>query len=250
MAQHEEIRRQTEIAEATKDMALKQAQYKQEREVADAKAEQIAVGEQMKVQLIEQEKNIEIQEKQAELTEKELNATVRKKAEADKYVVEQNALADKAREIARAQAEAEKVKLAAQAEAERIEKLGSADAERIAKVGQAEAESREKMAIALTKLNEAGILMEFIKVLPEIAKEVNAPLSNIDKVVSFGGNDGLQSMGEAGLARTFDTIKETTGLDLVGLINDTMSTKQGNKELVQAVSESTGSHQPTTDPIE
>lgn len=56
MAQHEEIRRQTEIAEATKDMALKQAQYKQEREVADAKAEQIAVGEQMKVQLIEQEK--------------------------------------------------------------------------------------------------------------------------------------------------------------------------------------------------
>jgi len=106
------------------------------------------------------------------------------------------------------------------------------------------------MAIALTKLNEAGILMEFIKVLPEIAKEVNAPLSNIDKVVSFGGNDGLQSMGEAGLARTFDTIKETTGLDLVGLINDTMSTKQGNKELVQAVSESNGSHQPTTDPIE
>lgn len=56
LAQHEEIRRQTEIAEATKDMALKQAQYKQEREVADAKAEQIAVGEQMKVQLIEQEK--------------------------------------------------------------------------------------------------------------------------------------------------------------------------------------------------
>ncbi len=200
--------------------------------------------------MIEQEKNIEIQEKQAELTEKELNATVRKKAEADKYVVEQNALADKAREIARAQAEAEKVKLAAQAEAERIEKLGSADAERIAKVGQAEAESREKMAIALTKLNEAGILMEFIKVLPEIAKEVNAPLSNIDKVVSFGGNDGLQSMGEAGLARTFDTIKETTGLDLVALINDTMSTKQGNKELVQAVSKSNGSPQPTTGPIE
>ena len=144
-------------------------------------------------------------------------------------------MADKAREIARAQAEAEKVKLAAQAEAERIEKLGSADAERIAKVGQAEAESREKMAIALTKLNEAGILMEFIKVLPEIAKEVNAPLSNIDKVVSFGGNDGLHDMGEAGLARTFDTIKETTGLDLVNLINQTMATKQGNKELVAAI---------------
>ena len=50
----------------------------------------------MKVQLIEQEKNIEIQEKQAELTEKELNAQS-VKAEADKYVVEQNALADKAR---------------------------------------------------------------------------------------------------------------------------------------------------------
>jgi flotillin len=42
-------------------------------------------------------------------------------------------------------------------------------------------------------------------------------------------------MGEAGLARTFDTIKETTGLDLVGLINETMATKQGNKEIVQAI---------------
>lgn len=235
LAKHEEIRRQTEIAEATKDMALKQAQYKQEREVADAKAEQIAVGEQMKIQLIEQEKNIEIQEKQAELTEKELTATVRKQAEADKYVIEQNAQAEKAREIAKAQAEAEKVKLAAQAEAERIEKLGLADAQRITKVGQAEAESREKMAVALTKLNEAGILIEFIRVLPDIAKEVNAPLSNIDKVVSFGSGDGVQAMGDAGLARTFDTIKETTGLDLVNLINETLSTKQGNKELVEAV---------------
>jgi len=45
-------------------------------------------------------------------------------------------------------------------------------------------------------------------------------------------------------------IKETTGLDLVALINDTMSTKQGNKELVQAVSQSNGSPQPTTERIE
>ncbi len=235
LAQHEEIRRKTEIAEATKEMQLKQAQYKQEQDVAVAKAEQVATGEKMKVRLIEQEKNIEIQEKQAELSEKELNATVRKKAEADKYVIEQNALAEKAKEIAKAEADAEKVRLAAEAEAQRVEKLGAAEADKIAKVGQAEAESKEKMALALQKLNEAGILMEFIKVLPDIAKEVNAPISNIDKVVSFGGSDGLHEMGEAGLARTFDTIKETTGLDLVGLINETMATKQGNKEIVQAI---------------
>ena len=237
LAQHEEIRRKTEIAEATKDMGLKQAQYKQEQEVADAKAEQVAIGEKMKVHLIEQDKNIEIQDKQAALTEKELNASVRKKAEADKYVVEQNALAQKAREIAQAEADAEKVRLAAEAESQRVTKLGNAEADKISKVGQAEAESKEKMVLALQKLNEAGILMEFIKVLPQIAKEVNAPISNIDKVVSFGGGDGVHEIGEAGLARTFDTIKETTGLDLVSLINETMSTKQGNKELVQAVEE-------------
>lgn len=240
LAQQEEIRRKTEIAEANKNMALKQAQYKQEQEVAVAQAEQVAVGEKMKVRLIEQEKNIEIQEKQAELTEKELNASLRKKAEADKYVVEQNALAEKAKEIAYAQAEAEKIKLAAEAEAQRVAKLGQAEAERIAKVGQAEAESKEKMALALQKLNEAGILIEFIKVLPAIAKEVNAPISNIDKVVSFGSGDGVHEMGEAGLARTFDTIKETTGLDLVALINETMARKQGNQELVAAIEESKG----------
>lgn len=238
LAQQEEIRRKTEIAEANKNMALKQAQYKQEQEVAVAQAEQVAVGEKMKVRLIEQEKNIEIQEKQAELTEKELNASLRKKAEADKYVVEQNALAEKAKEIAYAQAEAEKIKLAAEAEAQRVAKLGQAEAERIAKVGQAEAESKEKMALALQKLNEAGILIEFIKVLPAIAKEVNAPISNIDKVVSFGSGDGVHEMGEAGLARTFDTIKETTGLDLVALINETMARKQGNQELVAAIEQS------------
>lgn len=238
LAQQEEIRRKTEIAEANKNMALKQAQYKQEQEVAVAQAEQVAVGEKMKVRLIEQEKNIEIQEKQAELTEKELNASLRKKAEADKYVVEQNALAEKAKEIAYAQAEAEKIKLAAEAEAQRIAKLGQAEAERIDKVGQAEAESKEKMALALQKLNEAGILIEFIKVLPAIAKEVNAPISNIDKVVSFGSGDGVHEMGEAGLARTFDTIKETTGLDLVALINETMARKQGNQELVAAIEQS------------
>lgn len=235
LAQQEEISRQTEIAEANKNMALKQAQYKQEKEVADAKAEQIAVGEKMKIDLIEQEKNIEIQEKQAELTEKELNASLRKKAEADKYVVEQQALAEKAKEIAQAEADAEKVKLAALAEAERIQKLGAADAERIHKVGVAEAESKEKMAIALTKLNEAGILMEFIKVLPAIAKEVNEPISNIDKIVSFGGGDGVHELGEAGLARTFDTIKETTGLDLVTLINDSMATRKGTEDIVSTL---------------
>lgn len=235
LAQQEEIQRRTEIAEANKEMALKQAQYKQEQEVANAIAEQIATGEKMKVQLIEQEKNIEIQAKQAELAEKELTATLRKRAEADKYVVEQNALADKAREIAKAEAEAEKVRLAALAEAERIAKLGQADADRIAKVGQAQAESQEKMAVALQKLNEAGILIEFIKVLPAIAKEVNAPISNIDKIVSFGNAGDVHEMGEAGLARTFDTIKETTGLDLVQLINESMAVKQGNKELVAAV---------------
>src|SRR5699024_6610315 len=167
LAQHEEIRRKTEIAEATKDMGLKQAQYKQEQEVADAKAEQVAIGEKMKVHLIEQDKNIEIQDKQAALTEKELNASDRKKAEADKYVVEQNALAQKAREIAQAEADAEKVRLAAEAESQRVTKLGNAEADKISKVGQAEAESKEKMALALQKLNEAGILMEFIKVLPQ-----------------------------------------------------------------------------------
>ena len=235
LAQQEEIRRKTEIAEANKNMALKQAHYKQEQEVAVAQAEQVAVGEKMKVHLIEQEKNIEIQEKQAELTEKELTATLRKKAEADKYVVEQNALAKKAQEIAYAQAEAEKIKLAAEAEAQRIEKLGQAEAEKIAKVGQAQAQSKEQMALALQKLNEAGVLVEFIKVLPAIAKEVNAPISNIDKVVSFGGGDGVHQMGEAGLARTFETIKETTGLDLVNLINETMSRKQANQEIVAAL---------------
>lgn len=235
LAQHEEIRRKTEIAEANKEMALKQARYQQEQEVAQAQAEQIAVAEKMKVQLIEQEKNIEIQEKQAELNEKELNATVRKQAEAEKYVIEQQAQADKNKEIAQAEAEAEKVRLNAKAEADKIAQIGKAEAEKVQSVGEAEAKAKELMAQALKQLNESGLLVEFLKVLPQIAKEVNQPISNIDKIVSFGGGSDVHEMGEAGLARTFETIKETTGLDLPQLMTESLAQNKGNQALTDAV---------------
>ena len=132
-----------------------------------------------------------------------------------------------------------KWKLAAQAEAERIENSVRQMLKRIAKVGQAEAESREKMAIALTKLNEAGILMEFIKSIAWNCKEVNAPLSNIDKVVSFGGNDGLHDMGRSRLARTFDNYqRETTGPIYSISINQNHALPKTRKQRVVAAIES------------
>ncbi|WP_083318312.1 flotillin family protein [Floricoccus tropicus] len=246
LAQHEEIRRQIEIAEARKNQALKDSEYNKEeeiaranaikeQEVAKAQADQIAKAEQMEVHIIEQRKNIEIQEKQAELREKELNATLRKEADAKRYVAIQEAEAAKSREIAQAEADAKKVELAAIAEATRIEKLGDAEAEKVAKIGKAEADSKEQMAVALQKLNESGILMEFIKVLPAIAREVNAPISNIDKIVSFGGGDGVHDLGEAGMARTFATIKETTGIDFAQLITSSMAQHNANTDIVKAI---------------
>lgn len=245
-AQQEEIQRQTEIAEAQKEQALKAAQYEKEREVAiveatkeqqiaKAKADQLATTEQMQVEIIKQQKNIEIQEKEAELREKELTATVRKDAEARKYVAEQDAAAEKARQIAQAEADARKIELEAEAQANRVTKLGTAEAEKIDKVGRAEAVAKEQMAIALTKLNEAGMMMEVIKILPALAEAVNAPLSNIDKVVSIGGDNDLHSMGKSGLVGTFEYLKEVAGVDLPALMNASLTQTAGDKAIAKAL---------------
>ena len=87
--------------------------------------------------------------------------------------------------------EAEQARRVAEAEATRAE--GEATAAATLAVGQAEAEAMDKRAEAFAHYNDAAVLQMLIEVLPQIAREVAAPIGDIDQltVVSTDGAGAL-----------------------------------------------------------
>ncbi|MGD8439101.1 MAG: SPFH domain-containing protein [Holophagae bacterium] len=226
----------TEIAEADKALSLKKASIKKEVDVADAQA--VKAGEmELKVQ------DIRIADQEVERQKLELNASIREKADAKKYeaerladakkyTVEQEAAAERLRREQAAKAlQAEGV---AKAEAESVQRrqIGLAEAEAIQARGEAEAEARRKLAEALKLYNEAGLSIEALKVLPEIAAAVSEPLSRAGEttIISHGGRPG----DGTGAARLTDDVtqvltqlgpilKQLSGVDMDKLLRDISS---------------------------
>lgn len=185
----------------------------------------------IQVQIVAEQKNIELAEKVAAKKEAELLASVVKPAEAKKREVELQADATKSANIKKAEAEAEARKLNAEAdaaairakgiaEAEAIKAKGIAEAEAIKAKGIAEAEALEKKAEALAKMNEAGKLQMVMDVLPEFARAVTEPMSKIGNVTVIGGGSdgsGIDSVTRASVASlkaVTDAVKDTVGFDL------------------------------------
>jgi flotillin len=80
----------------------------------------------------------------------------------------------------------------AEAESTMRRDIGLAEAEAILAKGEAEAEARRKLAEALKLYNDAGLSIEALKVLPEIAAAVSEPLSRAGSttIISNGGANG------------------------------------------------------------
>lgn len=134
---------------------------------------------------------------------------------------------DKSRRTALAEAEAiegarrgeaEKARRVAEAEAVRAE--GEAEAAAILAKGNAEAEAMEKRAAAFAKYNEAAVLQMLVEVLPQVAEKVAAPMAGIDKltVVSTDGAGAVPKQVTDNVVQTMELLKNTTGIDLQGLV--------------------------------
>ncbi|MGB6361180.1 MAG: flotillin domain-containing protein, partial [Thermoanaerobaculia bacterium] len=223
----------TEIADAEKELSLKIATIKQQVDVANAQA--VKAGEmELKVQ------DITIADKEVERQKLELNATIREKADAQKYEAERLADASQyrvEREAAAERKRREEAALAlkaegqAQAEAESVQRrqIGLAEAEAILAKGEAEAEARRLLAEALKLYNKAGLSIEALKVLPEIAAAVSEPLSRAGTttIISQGG-DGTRGTGAARLTQdVVDVLSQLTpimdqltGVDLKSFLQD------------------------------
>ena len=120
-----------------------------------------------------------------------------------------------------------KAKADADAELEKakaIKAVGEAEAQAIQAKGQAEAEALDKKAEAMKKYGQAAMMEMIVNTLPDIAHAIAEPLQSIDKVTiidSGNGTSGVDSMGNyvpSVLAKTIETVKETTGLDITEIM--------------------------------
>jgi flotillin len=170
------LQAETEIAEATRDYEAKRAEYQvivnEKRAAADLayelerqKMNQLLKKEEAEAVLVEKKKAIEIEELEIKRKEKELDATVKKPAEAESYRREIDA---KGRAVAR-----------------KLE--GSAEVDFLKAKGIAEAEAMRKKAESWGEYNQAAVYQMFIDVLPDLARAIAEPLSKIEKIVIVGG---------------------------------------------------------------
>ena len=225
-----------EMAVRNNDLAIKQSQLKQEADTRQAQADAAAGIEaenQRKLRdvaateanIAKAEREAELKQKQIQLKEYELDALVRKQADADKYAAEQKASADLIRRQKEAEAKAYEMEqeakaMKARAEAEKF--AAEQKAAGIAAVGEAEASAIEKKAEAQKKMGEASVLEMYFKALPEVVKNASMPLNNVDKITVYGegGNTKLVS----GVMQTTDKImnglSEATGINLKEILEN------------------------------
>jgi flotillin len=234
LAQEAEAKRDAAVAEANADKQRRQreadALSTRAAEIANSQAQQ-AIAEQqaianrkkaeaeMAYEIQKKTQEIQLQEQEILRKEKELDATIRRQADAKAYEVEKQATAEKNRlatiaegeklrgfaaaevQARQGQAEADAEKSRGLAAAEIRQAQGLAEAESQKARGLAEAEARkaqglaealamEKKAEAWQKYNEAAVLQILAPLLPEIAKAVAEPLSKVDRITLVNTGNG------------------------------------------------------------
>ncbi|MFZ0393734.1 MAG: SPFH domain-containing protein [Terracidiphilus sp.] len=182
---------QTRQAEAQRDLEIKKAEYAEQSRRQQAQADkayeiqtnimqQQVTLEQVKVQQVEKEGQIKVQEAEISRHEKELIATILKEAEVNRQRIETLAAAEKNR-------------LAAEAEghAAAIRTQGEAEASIIFQKGEAEAKAMHVKAEAYQEWNQAAVVDRLMSSLPEVVRAMAEPLSKVDKITIVStGNDG------------------------------------------------------------
>ena len=222
---------ETKIAESNRDKEMKVADYqasinerKAESDLSYDKKkyviEQEVQKEALQVEIVKKQKEIEIQEQEALRKEKELEATVRKPAEADKFRTEVTAEADRVRKSKEAEAQSYTIKAEGAARAEAIKAAGLAEAEVIRAKGEAEASAMTLKAEAYKQFNDAAMAQMVIEKLPAIAAAIAQPLSKTEKIVMIGdsGASKITSDITKVIAQLPETVKGITGIDITNII--------------------------------
>jgi flotillin len=252
--QEARLQAEAEIAKAQKEKELKIQAYRKEQEAIKAEADMAydmkkytlqkdVEIEKENIEIAKKDKQIELSEKEIRRKELELDANVRKQAEADRYKQQQEAEAylfttqrradaEKYRRTAEATGQAEAIKIEGLARAEAIKAQNEAEAEGIRLKGEAEAKAMREKAEAFKLYNDAAITQMIVDKLPEIARAIAEPLAKTDKIVIIdngGGQGSGASKVSSYITDIISTLPETvnalTGVNLNEILKKSVSNK-------------------------
>ncbi len=239
------IAAETIIAEKNNELAIKKAELKKVADAKQAEADaaykiqeeqsrksiEIATAD---ANIMRQEKEIELRRKDVEVTEQELDAKIKKQAEAERFAAQQRAdaelykrqkdaeaqLFEKQREAEAKKAEAEAVKYQMEQEAAGIQAKGEAEAKAIEAKGMAEAEALNKKAEAMKKYGEAAVMEMYFNMLPKAVEAAAKPLEKVDKITMYGDGNSAKLVSDIVTTATqvSEGMNESMGIDLKSLL--------------------------------
>jgi flotillin len=202
----------SKIAEAQREYQTNVAGYQavvnQKKAEADLaydlqkfKTGQLVKAEEVQVQIVEKQKQIELQQQEILRKQRQLEADVQKPADAERYRVETLANATKfqleteaagtaSATKAKGFANADVSKATGIAEAEANKARGLAEASVIEAQGKATASAMQAKADSFKNYNEAAVIEMIMRVMPEIAGKISEPLSKMDKMVIINSGNG------------------------------------------------------------
>jgi flotillin len=242
---------ETKIAEAQKNFSVQKADYDAETNRKKAEAElaytlqqnisnQKVKEEEVQIEVVAKRKQIEVQEQEGARRERELDATVRKPAEAEqfrmrtlaegrKFQLQTEAEGQSAAASNVGTGEAEANKARGLADADVIRAKGLSQAEVIQAQGLAEAQATSKKADAWQQYTQAAILQQLLDKLPEIASAIAQPLAKTDRIVVISsGGDGQDGSGASKVTRDVtnmvaqvpEVIEALTGISLIDILKN------------------------------
>ena len=229
------VEAEKKIAEQNAELAVQQADMKVRADTKKAEADAAySIQQETQRKIIEvtkteadiarREKEAELADKDIAIKERELDANIRKQADAMKYQSEKEAEADlirRQRDAEAKQYEALKAAEARKAEAEAARYAMEQEAEGIRAKGLAEAEAIEKKAEAQKKMGEASVLEMYLSALPEVVKNAAEPLSRTDKIVMYGEGNSTKVVRDvmSSANQIVEGMKESSGIDLKTLLS-------------------------------
>lgn len=249
------VKSETEIAIKQNELAIKKAELKKDADIKQAEADaayKIQEEEQRKVievastnaDIAKQEREVELKTKEALVKEQELEAQIKKTAEAKKYAEQQEAdvalyKRQKEAEAKRYEEEQQAEALRKKAEADKFAKeqeaagilaVGKAEAESIRLKGISEAEGIDKKAEAMKKMGEASVLEMFFNAYPDIMAAAAKPLENVDQITMFGEGNGSKLVGDIvnSTKQVAEGIKASTGIDIQSVLSGFLGSKLNN----------------------
>ena len=230
--QQAELKVQADTKKAAADAAYSIQQENQRKTIEIAKTE---------ADIAKKEKESELADKAIILKEKQLDAEIRKQADANNYRIAKEAEAELIKRQKDAEAErfateqeaaAKKYQAMMEAEAKRAEAEAlryamEQEAEGIRAKGLAEAEAIEKKAEAQKKMGEASVLEMYLAALPEVVKNAAAPLSRTDKIIMYGDGNATKVVKDVmqSASQIMEGVKESTGIDVNALISGVIGGK-------------------------